>query len=215
MPRPDGRKPRAAGRNPGRIAGAVDLGEIPTTRPRACAAGWAAAAGRRATACSAQPSPGDHLRTPDRSPDLRLGQHDIPSCPSPRRLRHLPRPGQLVATFPRSPRTGPPMCPLARVRPGRARVSWASPRSAGTPPRLHLVGCDPDDRKVASIGMRTGTASPATASPHVTLTSAFDQFTVCGLPGVRMTSRRAGRRATWHPNDRGRDAGVPGLSTTP
>jgi lipoyl(octanoyl) transferase len=78
----------------------------------------------------------------------------------------------------------------------------------------------PDERKVASIGMRIrhGITSHGFALNVDPDLGAFDQFTVCGLPGVRMTSLRelAEEQDAAPPGDPAvRDAVYQALSTAP
>ncbi len=77
-----------------------------------------------------------------------------------------------------------------------------------------------DQRKVASIGMRIrhGITSHGFALNVDPDLSAFRQFTVCGLPGVRMTSLRelAAEQSAAPPDDAAvRDAVYRALSTQP
>ena len=91
-----------------------------------------------------------------------------------------------------------------------------------TPPGASsLVGVwTPGERKVASIGMRirhsiTSHGFALNVDPDL---RAFGQFTVCGLPGVRMTSLRelAAERGVAAPADPAvRDAVYRALSTGP
>jgi lipoyl(octanoyl) transferase len=130
--------------------------------------------------------------------DLRLGQHDIPVLPVDRGgYATYHGPGQLVGYLVADLRERGPADVVRWLESGLVRalgeLGFTAQRRPTPPGESSLVGVwTPDERKVASIGMRIrhGVTSHGFALNVDPDLGAFDQFTVCGLPGVRMTSLR-------------------------
>jgi lipoate-protein ligase B len=177
----------------------VDLGEIPYDEATEAMRGWvnerqAGQAGDRLFLLSHPPVITYGYRTDPA--DLRLGQHDIPVLPVDRGgYATYHGPGQLVGYLVIDLRERGPADVVRWLESGLVRalgeLGFAAQRRDTPPGASSLVGVwTPDERKVASIGMRIrhGITSHGFAlNVHPDL-RAFDQFTVCGLPGVRMTS---------------------------
>jgi len=177
----------------------VDLGEIPYDEATEAMRGWvnerqAGQAGDRLFLLSHPPVITYGQRTD--SADLRLGQHDIPVLPVDRGgYATYHGPGQLVGYLVLDLRERGPADVVRWLESGLVRalgeLGFAAQRRDTPPGASSLVGVwTPDERKVASIGMRIrhGITSHGFALNVDPDLSAFDQFTVCGLPGVRMTS---------------------------
>ena len=158
--------------------------------------------------------------------DLRLGQHDIPVLPVDRGgYATYHGPGQLVGYLVIDLRERGPADVVRWLEGGLVRalgeLGFAAQRRDTPPGASSLVGVwTPDERKVASIGMRIrhGITSHGFALNVDPDLRAFDQFTVCGLPGVRMTSLRelAAERGVTPPDDPAvRDAVFRALTTQP
>ena len=130
--------------------------------------------------------------------DLRLGQHGIPVLPVDRGgYATYHGPGQLVGYLVLDLRDRGPADVVRWLEAGLVQalgeLGFAAQRRDTPPGASSLVGVwTPDERKVASIGMRIrhGITSHGFALNVDPDLRAFDQFTVCGLPGVRMTSLR-------------------------
>lgn len=179
----------------------VDLGEIPYEDAVEEMRGWveqrrAGQAGDRLFLLSHPPVITYGHRTDPA--DLRLGQHDIPVLPVDRGgYATYHGPGQLVGYLVADLRERGPADVVRWLEGGLVRalgeLGFAAQRRDTPPGASSLVGVwTADERKVASIGMRIrhGITSHGFAlNVHPDL-RAFDQFTVCGLPGVRMTSLR-------------------------
>ncbi len=179
----------------------VDLGEIPYEDAVEEMRGWveqrrAGQAGDRLFLLSHPPVITYGHRTDPA--DLRLGQHDIPVLPVDRGgYATYHGPGQLVGYLVADLRERGPADVVRWLEGGLVRalgeLGFAAQRRDTPPGGSSLVGVwTADERKVASIGMRIrhGITSHGFAlNVHPDL-RAFDQFTVCGLPGVRMTSLR-------------------------
>jgi lipoate-protein ligase B len=205
----------------------VDLGEIPYQDATEAMRGWVAQrqagqAGDRLFLLSHPPVITYGHRTDDA--DLRLGQHDIPVLPVDRGgYATYHGPGQLVGYLVIDLRERGPADVVRWLESGLVRalaeLGFAAQRRDTPPGTSSLVGVwTPDDRKVASIGMRIrhGITSHGFALNVDPDLSAFDQFTVCGLPGVRMTSLRelAAEQGVTPPGDPAvRDAVFRALST--
>ena len=130
--------------------------------------------------------------------DLRLGQHDIPVLPVDRGgYATYHGPGQLVGYLVADLRERGPADVVRWLEGGLVQalgeLGFTAQRRDTPPGASSLVGVwTADERKVASIGMRirhgiTSHGFALNVNPDL---RAFDQFTVCGLPGVRMTSLR-------------------------
>ena len=177
----------------------VDLGEIPYDEATEAMRGWvterqAGQAADRLFLLSHPPVITYGYRT-DHA-DLRVGQHDIPVLPVDRGgYATYHGPGQLVGYLVIDLRERGPADVVRWLESGLVRalgeLGFAAQRRDTPPGASSLVGVwTPDERKVASIGMRirhgiTSHGFALNVNPDL---SAFDQFTVCGLPGVRMTS---------------------------
>ncbi len=205
----------------------VDLGEVPYAEAIEAMDGWVA--GRRAGQA------GDRLFLLSHPPvityghrtdpaDLRLGQHDIPVLPVDRGgYATYHGPGQLVGYLVLDLRARGPADVVRWLESGLVRalgeLGFAAQRRDTPPGASSLVGVwTPDHRKVASIGMRIrhGITSHGFALNVDPDLRAFTQFTVCGLPDVRMTSLRelAAERGAAPPGDPAvRDAVYRALST--
>jgi lipoyl(octanoyl) transferase len=130
--------------------------------------------------------------------DLRLGQHDIPVLPVDRGgYATYHGPGQLVGYLVLDLRERGPADVVRWLESGLVGalggLGFTAQRRPTPPGASSLVGVwTADERKVASIGMRIrhGITSHGFALNVDPDLRAFDQFTVCGLPGVRMTSLR-------------------------
>jgi lipoyl(octanoyl) transferase len=130
--------------------------------------------------------------------DLRRGQHDSPALPVDRGgYATYHGPGQLVGYLVLDLRERGPADVVRWLESGLVRalgeLGFTAQRRPTPPGGSSLVGVwTPDERKVASIGMRIrhGVTSHGFALNVDPDLRAFDQFTVCGLPGVRMTSLR-------------------------
>ena len=157
--------------------------------------------------------------------DLRLGQHDIPVLPVDRGgYATYHGPGQLVGYLVLDLRERGPADVVRWLESGLVRalgeLGFTAQRRPTPPGGSSLVGVwTPDERKVASIGMRIrhGVTSHGFALNVDPDLRAFDQFTVCGLPGVRMTSLRelAAEQGAAAPGDPGvRDAVFRALHTS-
>ena len=179
----------------------VDLGEIPYGEATEAMRGWvterqAGQAGDRLFLLSHPPVITYGHRTDPA--DLRLGQHDIPVLPVDRGgYATYHGPGQLVGYLILDLRERGPADVVRWLESGLVRalgeLGFAAQRRDTPPGASSLVGVwTPDERKVASIGMRIrhGITSHGFALNVDPDLGAFDQFTVCGLPGVRMTSLR-------------------------
>ncbi len=192
----------------------VDLGEIPYDEAIRAMRGWvgerqAGEAGDRLFLLSHPPVITYGHRT-DHA-DLRLGQHDIPVLPVDRGgYATYHGPGQLVGYLVIDLRERGPADVVRWLESGLVRalggLGFAAQRRDTPPGASSLVGVwTPDERKVASIGMRIrhGITSHGFALNVDPDLRAFDQFTVCGLPGVRMTSLRelAAEQAVAAPSD--------------
>lgn len=158
--------------------------------------------------------------------DLRLGQHDIPVLPVDRGgYATYHGPGQLVGYLVLDLRQRGPADVVRWLESGLVGalggLGFAAQRRDTPRGASSLVGVwTADQRKVASIGMRIrhGITSHGFALNVDPDLSAFRQFTVCGLPGVRMTSLRelAAEQRAARPDDAGvRDAVYRALSTQP
>lgn len=207
----------------------VDLGEIPYEEAIQAMRGWveerqAGEAGDRLFLLSHPPVITYGLRTDPA--DLRLGQHDIPVLPVDRGgYATYHGPGQLVGYLVIDLRERGPADVVRWLESGLVRalggLGFAAQRRDTPPGTSSLVGVwTPDERKVASIGMRIrhGITSHGFALNVDPDLRAFDQFTVCGLPGVRMTSLRelADEQDAVPPGDPAvRDAVYQALSTAP
>ena len=179
----------------------VDLGEIPYEDAIEEMRGWveqrrAGQAGDRLFLLSHPPVITYGHRTDPA--DLRLGQHDIPVLPVDRGgYATYHGPGQLVGYLVADLRERGPADVVRWLEGGLVRalgeLGFAAQRRDTPPGASSLVGVwTADERKVASIGMRirhgiTSHGFALNVNPDL---RAFDQFTVCGLPGVRMTSLR-------------------------
>jgi lipoate-protein ligase B len=179
----------------------VDLGEIPYEDAIEEMRGWveqrrAGQAGDRLFLLSHPPVITYGHRTDPA--DLRLGQHDIPVLPVDRGgYATYHGPGQLVGYLVADLRERGPADVVRWLEGGLVRalgeLGFAAQRRDTPPGGSSLVGVwTADERKVASIGMRIrhGITSHGFALNIDPDLRAFDQFTVCGLPGVRMTSLR-------------------------
>jgi lipoate-protein ligase B len=179
----------------------VDLGEIPYEDAIEEMRGWveqrrAGQAGDRLFLLSHPPVITYGHRTDPA--DLRLGQHDIPVLPVDRGgYATYHGPGQLVGYLVADLRERGPADVVRWLEVGLVRalgeLGFAAQRRDTPPGASSLVGVwTADERKVASIGMRIrhGITSHGFALNVDPDLRAFDQFTVCGLPGVRMTSLR-------------------------
>ncbi|HEY7920794.1 MAG TPA: lipoyl(octanoyl) transferase LipB [Streptosporangiaceae bacterium] len=179
----------------------VDLGEIPYEDAIEEMRGWveqrrAGQAGDRLFLLSHPPVITYGHRTDPA--DLRLGQHDIPVLPVDRGgYATYHGPGQLVGYLVADLRERGPADVVRWLEGGLVRalgeLGFAAQRRDTPPGGSSLVGVwTADERKVASIGMRIrhGITSHGFALNVDPDLRAFDQFTVCGLPGVRMTSLR-------------------------
>jgi lipoyl(octanoyl) transferase len=179
----------------------VDLGEIPYAEATEAMRGWVAErrsgqAGDRLFLLSHPPVITYGQRTDPA--DLRLGQHDIPVLPVDRGgYATYHGPGQLVGYLVLDLRERGPADVVRWLESGLVRalgeLGFTAQRRPTPPGGSSLVGVwTPDQRKVASIGMRIrhGVTSHGFALNVDPDLRAFDQFTVCGLPGVRMTSLR-------------------------
>jgi lipoyl(octanoyl) transferase len=179
----------------------VDLGEIPYHEATEAMRGWVAErragqAGDRLFLLSHPPVITYGQRTDPA--DLRLGQHDIPVLPVDRGgYATYHGPGQLVGYLVADLRERGPADVVRWLESGLVRalgeLGFTAQRRATPPGASSLVGVwTTDERKVASIGMRIrhGITSHGFALNVDPDLRAFDQFTVCGLPGVRMTSLR-------------------------
>jgi lipoate-protein ligase B len=207
----------------------VDLGEIPYEEAIQAMRGWveerqAGEAGDRLFLLSHPPVITYGLRTDPA--DLRLGQHDIPVLPVDRGgYATYHGPGQLVGYLVIDLRERGPADVVRWLESGQVRaldgLGFAAQRRDTPPGTSSLVGVwTPDERKVASIGMRIrhGITSHGFALNVDPDLRAFDQFTVCGLPGVRMTSLQelADEQDAAPPGDPAvRDAVYQALSTAP
>jgi lipoate-protein ligase B len=207
----------------------VDLGEIPYDEATEAMRGWvnerqAGQAGDRLFLLSHPPVITYGYRT-DHA-DLRLGQHDIPVLPVDRGgYATYHGPGQLVGYLVIDLRERGPADVVRWLESGLVRalgeLGFAAQRRDTPPGASSLVGVwTPDERKVASIGMRirhgiTSHGFALNVDPNL---GAFDQFTVCGLPGVRMTSlaELAAEQGVTPPGDPAvRDAVFRALTTQP
>ena len=192
----------------------VDLGEIPYTEAIEAMGGWVAErragqAGDRLFLLSHPPVITYGHRTDPA--DLRLGQHDIPVLPVDRGgYATYHGPGQLVGYLVADLRERGPADVVRWLEAGLVRalggLGFTAQRRDTPPGASSLVGVwTPDGRKVASIGMRIrhGVTSHGFALNIDPDLRAFTQFTVCGLPGVRMTSLRelAAERGIAAPGD--------------
>ncbi len=192
----------------------VDLGEIPYEDAIEEMRGWveqrrAGQAGDRLFLLSHPPVITYGHRTDPA--DLRLGQHDIPVLPVDRGgYATYHGPGQLVGYLVADLRERGPADVVRWLEGGLVRalgeLGFAAQRRDTPPGASSLVGVwTADERKVASIGMRIrhGITSHGFALNVDPDLRAFDQFTVCGLPGVRMTSLRelAAEQAIAAPSD--------------
>jgi lipoate-protein ligase B len=179
----------------------VDLGEIPYDEATVAMRGWvnerqAGQAGDRLFLLSHPPVITYGQRTDPA--DLRLGQHDIPVLPVDRGgYATYHGPGQLVGYLVLDLRERGPADVVRWLEYGLVRalgeLGFTAQRRPTPPGASSLVGVwTADERKVASIGMRIrhGITSHGFALNVDPDLRAFDQFTVCGLPGVRMTSLR-------------------------
>ncbi|HEX3390529.1 MAG TPA: lipoyl(octanoyl) transferase LipB [Streptosporangiaceae bacterium] len=179
----------------------VDLAEVPYADANEQMRGWvterqAGQAGDRLFLLSHPPVITYGHRTDPA--DLRLGQHDIPVLPVDRGgYATYHGPGQLVGYLVLDLRERGPADVVRWLEAGLVRalgeLGFAAQRRDTPPGASSLVGVwTPDERKVASIGMRIrhGVTSHGFALNVDPDLWAFDQFTVCGLPGVRMTSLR-------------------------
>ena len=207
----------------------VDLGEIPYDEATEAMRGWvnerqAGQAGDRLFLLSHPPVITYGYRT-DHA-DLRLGQHDIPVLPVDRGgYATYHGPGQLVGYLVIDLRERGPADVVRWLESGLVRalgeLGFAAQRRDTPPGASSLVGVwTPDERKVASIGMRIrhGITSHGFALNVDPSLGAFDQFTVCGLPGVRMTSlaELAAEQGVTPPGDPAvRDAVFRTLTTQP
>ena len=207
----------------------VDLGEIPYDEATEAMRGWvnerqAGQAGDRLFLLS-HPAVITYGHRTDPA-DLRLGQHDIPVLPVDRGgYATYHGPGQLVGYLVIDLRERGPADVVRWLESGLVRalgeLGFAAQRRDTPPGASSLVGVwTPDERKVASIGMRIrhGITSHGFALNVDPDLRAFDQFTVCGLPGVRMTSLRelAAERGVTPPDDPAvRDAVFRALTTQP
>jgi lipoate-protein ligase B len=207
----------------------VDLGEIPYGEATEAMRGWvnerlAGQAGDRLFLLSHPPVITYGHRTDPA--DLRLGQHDIPVLPVDRGgYATYHGPGQLVGYLVIDLRERGPADVVRWLESGLVRalgeLGFTAQRRDTPPGASSLVGVwTPDERKVASIGMRIrhGITSHGFALNVDPDLRAFDQFTVCGLPGVRMTSLRelAAERGVTPPDDPAvRDAVFRALTTQP
>jgi lipoate-protein ligase B len=207
----------------------VDLGEIPYDEATEAMRGWvtgrqAGQAGDRLFLLSHPPVITYGHRT-DHA-DLRLGQHDIPVLPVDRGgYATYHGPGQLVGYLVIDLRERGPADVVRWLESGLVRalgeLGFAAQRRDTPPGASSLVGVwTPDERKVASIGMRIrhGITSHGFALNVDPDLSAFGQFTVCGLPGVRMTSlsELAAEQGVTPPGDPAvRDAVFRALTTEP
>ncbi len=207
----------------------VDLGEIPYGQATESMRGWVAQrqageADDRLFLLSHPPVITYGHRTDPA--DLRLGQHDIPVLPVDRGgYATYHGPGQLVGYLVLDLRERGPADVVRWLELGLVRalggLGFAAQRRDTPPGASSLVGVwTPDERKVASIGMRIrhGITSHGFALNVDPDLRAFDQFTVCGLPGVRMTSLRemAAGQGLAPPGDPAvRDAVFRALSTSP
>ena len=207
----------------------VDLGEIPYDEATEAMRGWvnerqAGQAGDRLFLLSHPPVITYGHRTDPA--DLRLGQHDIPVLPVDRGgYATYHGPGQLVGYLVIDLRERGPADVVRWLESGLVRalgeLGFTAQRRDTPPGASSLVGVwTPDERKVASIGMRIrhGITSHGFALNVDPDLRAFDQFTVCGLPGVRMTSLRelAAERGAAPPGDpEVRDAVFRALTTQP
>ena len=192
----------------------VDLGEVPYDEAIEAMRGWVAErqagqAGDRLFLLSHPPVITYGHRTDPA--DLRLGQHDIPVLPVDRGgYATYHGPGQLVGYLVADLRERGPADVVRWLEAGLVRalgeLGLAAQRRRTPPGASSLVGVwTPDERKIASIGMRIrhGITSHGFALNVDPDLRAFDQFTVCGLPGVRMTSVRelATEQAVAAPSD--------------
>ena len=207
----------------------VDLGEVPYTGAIEAMGGWVAErrsgqAGDRLFLLSHPPVITYGQRTDPA--DLRLGQHGIPVLPVDRGgYATYHGPGQLVGYLVLDVRERGPADVVRWLESGLvsalAELGFAAQRRETPRGASSLVGVwTADQRKVASIGMRIrhGITSHGFALNVDPDLSAFDQFTVCGLPGVRMTSLRelAAEQDRPAPGDPAvRDAVYRALSTAP
>jgi lipoate-protein ligase B len=207
----------------------VDLGEIPYDEATEAMRGWvnerqAGQAGDRLFLLSHPPVITYGQRTDPA--DLRLGQHDIPVLPVDRGgYATYHGPGQLVGYLVLDLRERGPADVVRWLESGLVRalgeLGFAAQRRDTPPGASSLVGVwTPDERKVASIGMRIrhGITSHGFALNVDPDLGAFDQFTVCGLPGVRMTSLHelAVEQGVTPPDDPAvRDAVFRALTTQP
>ena len=179
----------------------VDLGEVPYAEAIEAMGGWVAErragqAGDRLFLLSHPPVITYGQRTDPA--DLRLGQHDIPVLPVDRGgYATYHGPGQLVGYLVLDLRERGPADVVRWLESGLAsalaELGFAAQRRETPRGASSLVGVwTADQRKVASIGMRIrhGITSHGFALNVDPDLSAFGQFTVCGLPGVRMTSLR-------------------------
>ena len=198
----------------------VDLGEVPYEAAIEGMRGWVAErragqAGDRLFLLSHPPVITYGHRTDPA--DLRLGQHDIPVLPVDRGgYATYHGPGQLVGYLVLDLRERGPADVVRWLEAGLVRalgeLGFTARRRATPPGASSLVGVwTADERKVASIGMRIrhGITSHGFALNVDPDLQAFDQFTVCGLPGVRMTSlcELAAEQGVTAPSDPGvRDA---------
>jgi lipoyl(octanoyl) transferase len=167
----------------------ADLGEIPYNEATEAMRGWVAErragqAGDRLFLLSHPPVITYGQRTDPA--DLRLGQHAT-----------YHGPGQLVGYLVLDLRERGPADVVRWLESGLVRalgeLGFTAQRRPTPPGASSLVGVwTADERKVASIGMRIrhGITSHGFALNVDPDLRAFDQFTVCGLPGVRMTSLR-------------------------
>jgi lipoate-protein ligase B len=179
----------------------VDLGEVPYDEAIEAMAGWVAErragqAGDRLFLLSHPPVITYGHRTDPA--DLRLGQHGIPVLPVDRGgYATYHGPGQLVGYLVLDLRQRGPADVVRWLESGLVRavgeLGFAARRRDTPPGASSLVGVwTRGQRKVASIGMRIrhGITSHGFALNVDPDLGAFDQFTACGLPGVRMTSLR-------------------------
>jgi lipoate-protein ligase B len=205
----------------------VDLAEVPYDEATEAMRGWVAErqagqAGDRLFLLSHPPVITYGHRTDPA--DLRLGQHDIPVLPVDRGgYATYHGPGQLVGYLVLDLRERGPADVVRWLETGLVlalgELGFAAQRRDTPPGASSLVGVwTADERKVASIGMRIrhGVTSHGFALNVDPDLRAFDQFTVCGLPGVRMTSLRelAAEQGVPAPSDPAvRDAVYRALST--
>ncbi|MGH3416388.1 MAG: lipoyl(octanoyl) transferase LipB [Pseudonocardiaceae bacterium] len=179
----------------------VDLGEVDYLEAIDAMTGWAAerragSAGDRLFLLSHPPVITYGQRTDPA--DLRRGHHDMPLVAVDRGgYATYHGPGQLVGYLIMDTRGQGAADVVRWLEDGLVSalqlLGFSTQRRATPPGASSLVGVwTPDHRKVASIGMRIrgGITSHGFALNIDPDLHAFEQFTVCGLPGVTMTSLR-------------------------